>query len=83
MDDFSLNATTRTVIQTKNDERCEFKYKLVYVTDSLNERSYSTTGKYVVSYTYYTQDPTIFYDETTMRVQAYGNGTVILYIDGT
>lgn len=82
LDDFSLNATTRTVRQTKNDERCEFKYKLVYVTDSLNERSYSTTGKYVVSYTYYTQDPTIFFDQTTRRVQAYGNGTVSLYVDG-
>ena len=81
LDDFSLNATTRTSTQTKDDERCEFKYKLVYVTDSLNERSYNTSGRYVVSYTYYTQDPTIFFDQTTRRVQAYGNGTVSLYVD--
>lgn len=79
LNDFSLSQETYT--ETVN--RDVYTYRKVNVYDPLSEMYYDTGAKYVVSAVQYTEDPTIFYDQTTMRVQAYGNGTVILYIDGT
>ena len=79
LNDFSLSQETYT--ETVN--RDVYTYRKVNVYDPLNEMYYDTGAKYVVSAVQYTEDPTIFYDQTTMRVQAYGNGTVNLYIDGT
>lgn len=58
-----------------------YKFYYVYVLDSLNNMNYSTGAKYVDSVTYYTQSPTIFYDENQYRVEAYGDGDITLYVD--
>lgn len=79
LNDFSLSQETYT--EKVNGD--VYTYRKVNVYDPVSEMYYDTGAKYVVSAVQYTEDPTIFYDETTMRVQAYGNGTVILYIDGT
>lgn len=82
LDDFSLNPTSQNVVSTKNGERCSFNYKTVLVTDSINEMNYDTTAKYITAYTYYTQDPTIIYDQASRSVQVYGNGTLYLLVNG-
>ena len=60
-----------------------YKFYYVYVLDSLNNMNYTTGAKYVDSVTYYTQNPTIFYDENQYRVEAYGDGDITLYVDDT
>lgn len=82
LDDFSLNPTSQNVVSTKNGERCQFTYKTVIVQDSINEMNYDTTAKYITAYTYYTQDPTIIYDQASRSVQVYGNGTLYLLVNG-
>lgn len=44
---------------------------------------YETGAKYVDHVVYQTANPTIFYDSATFRVQAYGDGTVKLYVNNT
>lgn len=79
LDDFSLDST----MYNQEINKTTYYYKKVLVSDSLNNMDYVTGAKYVDHVVYQTSDPTIFYDQATFRVQAYGDGTVKLYVNNT
>lgn len=79
LDDFSLDST----MYNQEINKTTYYYNNVIVSDSLNNMDYVTGAKYVDHVVYQTSDPTIFYDQTTFRVQAYGDGTVKLYVNNT
>lgn len=79
LDDFSLGST----MYNQEINKTTYYYNNVIVSDSVNNMDYVTGAKYVDHVVYQTSDPTIFYDSATFRVQAYGDGTVKLYVNNT
>lgn len=79
LNDFSLDLMTRN----QKINRATYYYNNVIVSDSLNNMNYVTGAKYVDHVIYQTDNPTISYDSSTFIVQAYGNGTVKLYVNAT
>lgn len=79
LDDFSLDST----MYNQEINKTTYYFNNVLVSDSLNNMDYVTGAKYVDHVVYQTSDPTIFYDSATFRVQAYGDGTVKLYVNNT
>ena len=79
LNDFSLDST----MYNQEINKTTYYYNNILVSDSLNNMDYETGAKYVDHVVYQTANPTIFYDSATFRVQAYGDGTVKLYVNNT
>ena len=79
LNDFSLSETTYRELLN----RVQYDYKNVLVTDPVSDKVYETGGKYVTESVEMTDNPTIYYTDSTQRLQAYGNGEVKLYFMNT